>query len=331
MDPADAPRHPVRVSLFRRVLTINAALVGAAALLLLITPVKVSAATRASEVALLLLGVVVVFLIGYGLLRRAFADLERLAAVMRRVDPREPGQRVPAGSTTTEVAELADTFNAMLERLEVERRESTGRVIAAQESERQRVALELHDEVGQSLTGLMLQISSAADLTEPGPLRERLQEALETSREGVEAVRDIARGLRPEALDEFGLRPALIALASNLAERAQVPVRRRLPEQLPGLPRDQELVVYRVAQEALTNVARHANAREVVLSAVVEPGMLALSVRDDGRGIRECDDGSGIAGMRERARLAGGTLAVERPDGGGTEVVLRVPLGHASA
>jgi two-component system, NarL family, sensor histidine kinase UhpB len=327
MEAPGAARHPVVVSLFGRVLIINAALVGAAALLLLLTPVKVSAAARASEVAVLLVGVVAVFVIGYGLLRRAFADLERLAGFMRRVDLREPGQRVPVESTTTEVADLAETFNAMLERLELERRESAGRVIAAQERERQRVALELHDEVGQSLTGLMLQIRSAADLAEPGPLRERLQEALETSREGVEAVRDIARGLRPEALDEFGLRPALIALASNLAERAQVTVRRRLPEQLPALPSDHELVVYRVAQEALTNVARHANAREVVLSAVVEPGALAVSVRDDGSGIRECDDGSGIAGMRERARLAGGTLAVGSANGGGTEVVLRLPLG----
>ena len=272
------------MSLFRRVFLINAALVTAAALMLMLTPVTVSTPIRTGQAALLLAGVAMVLMVSYSLMRRAF---------------------------------------------EAERRDASSQVIAAQEAERRRVALELHDEVGQALTGLMLQLKSASESAGGGPLEAQMHDALQVSRESVEAVRDIARGLRPEALEDFGLRSALVALASTVTERTRLPVRRSLPNRLPLLSPEVELVVYRVAQEALTNVARHAQATGAELAVTVTEQQLELRVSDDGRGVHTGAEGSGIAGMRERALLAHGTLTVRRARTGGTEVRLRIPLRAA--
>ena len=151
----------------------------------------------------------------------------------------------------------------MLDRLESERRDSARRALLVQEGERQRIARELHDEVGQTLTGVMLQVEGLAGEI-PDELQDQLDELRETARHGTEEVRRIARRLRPEALEDLGLESALAALAAAIGEQAGLRIERRLE---PGLPlsEEQELVVYRIAQEALTNVARHAGATEVQL------------------------------------------------------------------
>ena len=141
-------------------------------------------------------------------------------------------------------------------------------------------------------------------------------------------MREIARGLRPQALDEFGLRSALISLAAHVADRSGMRVRPRLAPQLPALAPELDLAIYRVAQESLTNVARHAGAREVTLALEAGDGTVTLRVADDGRGItdREAAGRSmGLGGMHERALLVGGTLSVRRRETGGTEVRLDVP------
>jgi two-component system, NarL family, sensor histidine kinase UhpB len=312
------------MSLFRRVFLINAALVTTAAILLLVTPATVSAHVRVGEGAVLVGGVAVVLAASFVLMRRAFADLDRLAGVMRQVDLQRPGQRVELNGARGEVGELADTFNAMLDRLERERLESSTRVISAQERERRRIALELHDEVGQTLTGLMLELNGVLAAAEE-PLRSRLVDAQENARAGVEAVRDVARGLRPDALEDFGLRTALLTLGSSFAERAQLRFRRRLPPEIPPMAQASELVAYRVAQEALTNVARHAEATEALLAVEVGEDRFALEIVDDGRGIDRAAVGSGLAGMRERALLAGGTVEIGPVEPHGTRVRLELP------
>ena len=143
-------------------------------------------------------------------------------------------------------------------------------------------------------------------------------------------MREIARGLRPQALDEFGLRSALVSLASQVTDRtgAAGPAR-RCPSELPRLAPEQDLALYRVAQESLTNVARHAGARHVELRlARATAAAIELVVRDDGRGIAPAEaaaGGSGLAGMRERALLIGGAARRGGPPGGGTEVRLAIP------
>jgi two-component system, NarL family, sensor histidine kinase UhpB len=174
---------------------------------------------------------------------------------------------------------------------------------------------------------VVLQLEALARQAPP-ELREQVLAAQESARAGVEDMRDIARGLRPEALDELGLRPALVSLAAGFAERAGVRVRRRLDRDLPPLPREAELVIYRVAQESLTNVGRHAGAGNVELALESRDGGIRLRVRDDGRGLAPtATPGQGMRGMTERAMLVGGRLVIAPVASGGTEVRLEVPAG----
>jgi two-component system sensor histidine kinase UhpB len=213
----------------------------------------------------------------------------------------------------------------MIERLERERRDSARRALAVQEAERRRIARELHDEVGQTLTGVMLQVEGLAGVV-PDAGQEQLDELRETARHGTEEVRRIARRLRPEALDELGLQSAVAALVTAIADQAKIPIERRVQPDLP-LSQEEELVVYRVAQEALTNVVRHAGASRAELELRARDGWTTLIVRDDGRGLTPESPASsnGIRGMRERAMLIGADFAIDSPAHGGTEVRLTIP------
>ena len=323
-------RHPVVVTLFWRVFAINSGVLLLAALALAVSPATVSADLRLAEGLALAVGVLGLVGLNLVLLRRTFAPLERLTVLMRRIDPMAPGQRLPEGEASPEVRALGRAFNDMLDRLERERLDSGARALAAMEGERLRIARELHDEVGQSLTALVLELGTLAQQA-PAELRAQVEEVREVARATGEDVREIAYGLRPEALDDFGLRAALATLGSSFAERTGLQLRSRLTHELPVLDRERELAIYRVAQESLTNVARHAWARSVEVALERSNGTLVLSVRDDGVGV---DDeavairgggGSGIRGMRERALLVGGRLVVQRATPCGTEVRLSVP------
>jgi two-component system, NarL family, sensor histidine kinase UhpB len=328
--PHGRRRHPCHseiVSLFWRVLTINGAVLLAAALILVLSPATISATAAAAEVTVLFAGLLVVMSVNFMLLRRVFGPLERLAHLMRRVDPMRPGRRIDVDGAAAEVGELLDAFNDMLDRLERERRQSAQRALAAQERERGRLARELHDELGQTLTAVVLQLDGLAREAPPD-LQDAVAQVQETARGSAEEVRDIARGLRPQALDEFGLRSALMTLATGFAEHSGLAVRHELAAELPSLAPEQDLAIYRVAQEGLTNVARHAEATGVLLALEAENGHVVLRVRDDGRGIDEqaAHDAGGLGGMRERAMLIGGRLVVERLRPHGTEVRLEAPL-----
>jgi two-component system sensor histidine kinase UhpB len=318
-------RAPTRYTpLFQRVAATNAIVLVAACIvtIVVVSPHKLSS-FAVDEALVLLAALVLVAAINLSLLRRALGPLEALTALARRVDLTRPGQRVPVSPYQSEASELAATFNEMLERLESERRESTRRVLDAQESERLRVSRELHDEVGQTLTAVLLQLGRIAKRADPEFAGE-LDEAQEKARETLEEVRRISLELRPEALDDLGLASALVALS----ERFGLDVTRRLERDLPQLDQEAELVIYRVAQEALTNVARHSGSERAALHLESSNGMVTLRVRDEGRGI-DADDGGGLRGMRERAVLVGAQLNVGRRPSGGTEVRLDVPVREA--
>jgi two-component system sensor histidine kinase UhpB len=310
-----------------RVFAGNAAVLVAATLVLVVSPATVSFPVALTEAAVLAAGLVAMLTLNLALLRRALGPLTRLTRFMREVDPLRPGPRVTVGSADLEVGELTAAFNDMIERLETERRDSARAALAAQERERTRIARELHDEVGQALTAVMLQLERASRGVD-GVVRDDLEEAREGVRAGLEDVREIARRLRPETLDDLGLASALTALASDVARRTGLRVERRLAADLPVLEPDEELVVYRVAQEALTNVARHGEARRAWVT--LEPygdRRAALTVRDDGRGfdLGAHAEGTGLRGMRERAVLIGASLHVDSRPGRGTTVRLSVP------
>jgi two-component system sensor histidine kinase UhpB len=311
--------------LFWRVFCTNAAVLVLAFVALVFAPVTVSVPPRLTELIVLATGLAAMLAITLVLLRPAFRPLDQLAETMRRHDPLSPGLRACVKGEP-DVATLAQTFNDMLDRLESERRESARRALMVQEGERQRIARELHDEVGQTFTGVMLQVESLAAVI-PDERREQLDELRETARQGTEDVRRIARRLRPEALEDLGLQSALAALAGRIGEQAHIPINRHLESHL-ALSEQQELVVYRVAQEALTNVARHATAERAQLRLERDGSYAVLIVRDDGRGL---DPGArssshGIRGMRERAMLIGAELAIGPAPERGTEVKLTIPL-----
>lgn len=254
--------------------------------------------------------------------RRALQPLGRLTALARAYDPLRPTPRIPVLAHDAEIVDLTRAFNEMLERLEHERRDSARRALAAQEDERARIARELHDEVGQSLTAVLLGLEHV-QRSAPPDVAAALVPARETARSSLEEVRRIAQRLRPEALDDLGLRSALMHLTERTAARAQIRVVRSISPHLPPLTPEKELVVYRVAQEALTNVLRHAEAEKVTLTVGAEEGRVLLEITDDGCGL-DGAEGAGIKGMRERAILVGADLAIDSVPGVGTTVRLAV-------
>lgn len=304
-----------RLPLLWRVFAINAALLVVATLLLALTPVTIHASLALIEGVDLAVALVVMLAANLLLLRHTLAPINRLVERMRTVDLLRPGQRLvePGG---VEVTELVRAFNQMLERLEAERRESGRRALQAQEAERRRIASGLHDEVGQVLTGVLLQLDD--------------EETKEAVRQALNEVRRIARELRPEMLEQLGLVSALTELSRRFAESSGIRVERSFATELPPLSDEAELAVYRVAQESLTNVARHAGATQVDLALEPGVGSVVLCVSDDGRGISEAaatNGHGGLRGMRERALLVGGALAVKPGRTGGVEVRLEVPAG----
>lgn len=310
--------------LFWRIFLLNAVVLITATALLL-GPVTVSTPVLLTEAAVLTVGLAAMLVANALLLRVGLAPLQRLTRAMTTTDLLRPGKR-PAVDGRGEIAELISTYNTMLDRLEHERATSSARALSAQEGERRRIAQELHDEVGQSLTAVLLQLKRAADHAPP-ELREELQLAQETTRGSLDEIRRIARRLRPGVLDELGLVSALKALASEFAAY-DLTVQHRLDADLPDLGQEIELVLYRVAQEGLTNAARHADATRAEVALRRTRAGVELRVRDDGRGIGNVPEGAGIRGMRERALLIGAHLAVGPPAGGGpgTEVRLTVPV-----
>ncbi|GAA3216117.1 hypothetical protein GCM10020256_18170 [Streptomyces thermocoprophilus] len=256
-------------------------------------------------------------------LRYGLAPLHRLGEAMDSADLLRPGARAEVAGPA-ETARLITTYNAMLDRLAAERAAGAARALRAQEHERRRVARELHDEVGQTLTAVLLQLKRVADRA-PADLRDDVTQVQEATRAGLDEIRRIARRLRPGVLEELGLPSALRALAAEFTGPG-LAVRTDLAPALPPLPADTELVLYRVAQEALTNTARHAGAARARIALRADAGgTVELLVRDDGTGLGEAPEGGGISGMRERALLVGADFTVAPAPGGGTDVRLRIP------
>jgi two-component system sensor histidine kinase UhpB len=320
-------RHRYR-PLFWRIFSANAVVLAAACAMavLILSPGALTSPIAIRELAIFSGALIVMVAVNLLVTRALVAPLQELVSVMRGVDPMKPGSRVSVGGRPSEATELAEAFNEMLERLELEREESIRRVIGAQEAERLRVAQELHDEIGQNLTAALLQLARVRRRAGPD-FEAEVAEATETVRSNLDDLRRIAQRLRPQALDELGLTSALSQFSARLSVQAGLPIEARLDGALPPLTREEELVIYRVAQEALTNVVRHAGATRSELVLERSPDRLTLLVTDDGRGIDAAPDANGgIRGMHERANLIHADLSVARRPEGGTAVTLHVPL-----
>lgn len=317
------------VSISRRLLLANAVVLVLALLLLAVTPVTVSAPIGIAELVVLAAGGLVILAINSALVRAAMAPLRQLTEQIEQIELGGGAIGLPSeGAQVREVQAVTSALATMVDRLADERLQTSRAVLAGQEGERLRVARELHDEVGQGLIAITLMAEHAAVDSSP-EAAERFAAIAARLRFYLDELRRIAHELRPETLDDLGLINALTALCNGVGADRGIVIDRDLPSRYDGLSGEQELVFYRVAQEALANAARHSDASRVSLRLAEQQRELTLEVLDDGLGIAPASDygdGVGIKGMRERARLVGGSFEIGPNPGAGTRVKLAVPL-----
>jgi two-component system sensor histidine kinase UhpB len=324
-----------RGTLLTQVLLVNLLLIAAAVVAAVIASAP-NSQLRDTGAAGLVLGFAIAATIAVNvfLLATRFAPLERLADEMEHTDlsrPR-PKDRPPIGGPE-EVRRLELAFREMLDRLEAERRRGASAALEAQERERARVARDLHDEVNQALTALVLRIE-ALRTKAPPELSDELAETGAVATQAMEELLTVARALRPTALDDLGLKAALAGLVEDIGRQTEIVTAFESDEaggRLYELDDELQLVTYRVAQEALSNAVRHASASHIRVRLMLNEDGLELRVSDDGSGFDPDaptpsgeSDGLGLAGMRERALLIGAILDVESRPRLGTRVRLRL-------
>jgi two-component system, NarL family, sensor histidine kinase UhpB len=275
----------------------------------------------------LAMAIVLTLCVNMLVLKRRFAPLERLIERVECVDPAEPATFEPGHEPVEEIDRLAQSFRRLLERIEEERRRAGGLVLRAQEEERRRVARDLHDEVNQALTAILLRLEALAQ-DAPAERATEVAELKRLANRAMEELSGLARQLRPAALDDHGLVPAIEAQLKRFATLNGLQTHMSARGDADALDADRQTAVYRIAQEALANVGRHAEATRVEIDLQVEPdGHTQMTVRDDGQGFDPTGSGGGLGltGMAERARLVGGEFDVRSAPGAGTSITLRLP------
>jgi two-component system sensor histidine kinase UhpB len=313
-------------SLVTQILAVNALLITATVLAAIVAAkVSVVGGETQQQTLLLAAGILATVLVNGFVVRRRLAPLERLIATMERVDLAEPGTRAEAvAADSAEVVRLQDAFNVMLARLEEERARAADAVLRAQEEERARLARDLHDECNQALTGVLLRLKATAQ-TAPPEIAAELRETASVATAAMDELLRLARELRPAALDDHGLQAALHTQLERFSAQHDVPAELSVYDELSDLQLAEQTVVYRVVQESLSNIARHAGASQVRVELGRDHGRPVVRVVDDGCGFSGSPgDGLGLLGMRERARLAGGRLEVQSGPGRGTTIELRL-------
>jgi len=281
-------------------------------------------------------GILVTVLVNAVILRVALRPLKLLEETAARVQAGDVDARVPYSPLLdSELERLTSTFNGMLDNLESYRQRLSGiaaRAMNAEEQERKRISRELHDDTAQYLAALLIRLRIIRGMDDPKARNAVLDEFREEIGEALERIRRFARGLRPPALDEFGLVPALESHVRALAESVGINIR-VVAEPIENLLTQQaELALYRIAQEAISNAIRHASPDSVLVRIGPGFGSVILTVTDDGIGFEveemsESDErGLGLFGMRERAAYVGGATVIEGRSGHGTTVRTTVPI-----
>lgn len=285
-------------------------------------------------IPLVAIAVALTVMLNVALLARRFNPLEELIDEMEKVDLTQPGANLPPAidgvGGTEEVERLELAFLRMMRRLEAERRRSSSAALRAQEEERARVARDLHDQVNQSLTGVLLRLE-AARATAPPELEAEINETSALAHQSMDELLAVARQLRPTALDDLGLRAAIAGQVDQF-DGSGVEIKFVSTDELGDLDPDTQLVIYRVAQEAIGNAIRHSGAGRIEVNLARSSDEVTLEVRDDGSGFTfdQARSGLGLGGMKERAMLAGGDLVTESRPGSGTTIRLMVPVRTAT-
>jgi two-component system sensor histidine kinase UhpB len=330
-----APRL-AKPPLLTQVLCVNAALICATVLAssLVWRPDAQAAGVEGTRSLVLIAAVLATVLVNGLVLRRRFEPLGLVIDAMEAVDF-GPGSAPPSmpEPDSAEVARLHSAFTRMLSRLEAESSRTAIAVQQAQEAERARLARDLHDEANQAVTGVLLRLEATMHHA-PAELRAELRETQEVATQAMEELLRLARELRPAALDDLGLDAALRTKVDEFGRRCALRTHLELaPGGLDALDPDEQLVVYRVVQEGLSNAAQHARASSVSVGLAREGAATVLRIADDGTGFdAACPTaGLGLTGMRERAALAGGRLTIDSAPGRGTTVELRLEEGASCA
>jgi two-component system sensor histidine kinase UhpB len=335
------------LSLFEKVILVNTfMLLGEALAGLWVTSHNLEAHHYLIDTSFIVLATLITLLTNIFLLRMSFRPLFGLLSTMREVSAGKTQARALVTRTDSEIGELAQTFNNMLDRLEALRREQTMQILQAQEDERRRLALELHDETGQNLTALLIHTEllhqSLQLLPESGQTEETrrhlevgLEQLTQLTQHTLEDIRVLAQQLRPGVLDDLGLLAAFRWLVEDSRQRLHLEADLRvegIEEMKHLLPAAYETALFRIAQESLTNIARHAHTQKADITLKRDEQEVYLQIHDSGCGYSEVQhhSGSGLIGMRERATQLKGTLTIQSQAGQGTTVRARLPLPNQS-
>lgn len=337
----------LRVPLFYKILIANSLIVvmgtvgGAFLARHYLRPGEGDVTAPALLAALALAGVVATLLVNAVILRVALSPLNLLEEAAARVQAGDLEARAPRSLVSDRRLErLTSTFNGMLDTLESYRqrlRDVAARALNAEEEERKRISRELHDDTAQTLAALLIRLRLLRGVDDSGS-RDRAVEQLRSDLgEALERIRRYARGLRPPALDDLGLVPALESHVRSLGETVGAEIRVEAEPLGDVLIPQAELVLYRVAQEALSNAVRHSGAGRIELRIARLGEWVEVRVRDDGRGFAPEEvmagegAGLGLFGMRERAAYVGGRVEIHSAPGAGTEVRALIPGTGADA
>ncbi len=296
-----------------------------------------SLATPAVLLLFVTLGWLVSVFFNFVVLQIAFRPLMDLGRVMNRVQAGERSLRARLTGVDPQADQLARTFNTMLEAIDEATRLRASQIINAQEQERKRIARELHDETSQVLTSLLISLAILEESITTQEARERIADTRKLAHQTLRAIRNLSIDLRPSALDDLGLLPALRWYVKEYQKKCAIEVDLVAPGFKERLPAEMETALYRIVQESLTNTARHANAHKVVITIKEEHGAVYATISDDGCGFDvgtllkapDQDRGLGLAGMNERALLLDGSLDLHSSPGHGTTIEVRIPLSPA--
>lgn len=325
-------------SIFTKVLVANALIVVAGSLsaVLIATHFWRGAAPEpVVELAFVLAGLVISLGVNYGILQLAFQPLFTLQTTLDRVRRGDFSARVPEVEGDPDIARVTEIANLMLDRLAEHRQAVAAQILRALEEERKRIARELHDETSQSLTTMIvnLEVIEQQLTDQPEELVGRVRLTKEIAQRTLDETRRLMFDLRPSVLDDLGLIPALRWFVSQRVQPRGLQVELQAHGLEDRLSEELETALFRIVQEAITNVLKHARAKHLSVTLSREPGQIVGVVKDDGRGFHpvhvvnrnEKDRGLGLFGMQERAALVGGMVAIDSAPGHGTRVRVTVP------
>lgn len=295
--------------------------------------------SRAADASVMVVALGIGAVVNFALMKLALQPVHTLERVARRVSGGRLSERVPASMVADRnLTQLSNTVNHMLDTLGASRermRKLGAEVVFAEERERAAVARELHDSVGQNLAAASFQVAAAVNELGEHPALGRLTEVRELLRTSIEEIRNVSRSLHPRVTADLGLPSALEALGDATRQRSLIDVEVHVDIARVVIPSAVSATLYRVAEEALRNVERHADAGQAILTLRARPGYVELEITDDGRGfggsLEKKRDNSGFAAMRERLSLAGGELHIDTARGGGTRVTAWVGMDTEAA